>query len=111
MQFITWLDFVLLPFYLGIVYFIAKAFRDRKYPPGHPWRPYFMPGLLAKMGGAIFIGLIYQYYYNGGDTAHYFIQGKIINSSFSDSPGKWINLIFRIPKWYNGEYSEYTSRL
>jgi hypothetical protein len=110
MQFITLLDFVLLPFYLVTVYLIAYNFRNRKYPVGHSWRPYFIPGLTVKISGAIFIGLVYQYYYHGGDTSNYFSQGEILNSSFHDSAVKWINLLFRIPEWYENGYYQYTSQ-
>lgn len=110
-QFITLLDYLLLPFFLVAILFIARFFRDIKYPPGHPWRKYFIPGLLAKIGGALFIGFIYQYYYGWGDTALYHWHAKLINSSFSESPVKWYNLIFRIPDWWEGEYAKYISKM
>jgi len=108
MEFITILDYLLLPFYLVVIYLIASRFRDRHYPPGHAWRPYFLPALTAKIIGAIAIGLIYQYYYGGGgDTSLYFYHAQIINSALGDSVGKWFDLIFHIPPWYDGNYSEY----
>ncbi|MCB0700162.1 MAG: hypothetical protein H6551_08040 [Chitinophagales bacterium] len=110
-QFITLLDYLLLPFYLVIIYLIAYRFRESKYPPGHPWRKYFLPGLFAKIGGALFIGFIYQYYYGWGDTAMYHWHAKLINSSFSESTVKWYNLLLRIPEWYEGSYSEYISKM
>src|ERR1041384_2641411 len=111
MQFITLADYLLLPFYLAIIYLIAYRFRNRKYPPGHSWRPYFIPGLTVKLVGGVFIGLIYQYYYGGGDTANYFIHSQVINSAFSDSPVKWFNLLLHIPDWYDSEYQEYISQM
>lgn len=111
MQFITLTDYLLLPFYIGIIYIIAGNIRKSKYPPGHPWRPYFMPALTLKVIGAIFIALIYQYYYKAGDTLYYFYQSRILNSALSESPLKWFNLLFHIPDWYSGEYSEYISQM
>lgn len=113
MQFITLLDYLLLPFYLGIVYFIAIRFRNKHYPPGHTWRPYFITGLTAKIIGAVGIGLIYQYYYGGGgDTVNYFYHSTIINSALSESVTKWFNLLFHIPGWYDGAYYDaYTSKM
>lgn len=111
MQFITILDYLLLPLYLGLIYFIANVFRNKYYPVGHPWRKYFMPGLSVKIFGAIFIGLVYQYYYGGGDTAYYFYQSKTVNSAFSESWYKGIMLILRIPTWYDGEYQSYISQM
>ena len=111
MQFITIKDFILLPFYLFAIYMVAFRLKDYLYPEGHPWRSFFIPALTIKIVGAIFIGFIYQYYYGSGDTAFYYQQAKLINSSFSDSPTTWLKLLLNIPKWYDGAYIEYTSKL
>lgn len=109
--FINLLDYLLLPFYLLIIYIIAFIFRERRYPVGHPWRKYFMPGLSLKIGGAIFIGLIYQYYYGGGDTSEYYRHAQIVNDAFDESTGKWLSLVFRVPSPYDSEYYEYTRQI
>lgn len=111
MQFITLLDYFLLPIYLFIIYGIANIVRNTQYSIDHPWRKYFIAGLTCKIVGALLIGMIYQYYYGGGDTANYFYHAQIINSSFSDSFTKWINLVMRVPAWYDGEYSKYISHM
>lgn len=111
MENITILDYVLLPFYLAMVYGIAYGIRNKYYPKKHPWRKYFIPGLTVKIGGAIFIGLIYQYYYGGGDTFNYFFHAKVINSAADESLGKWFNLLFHIPDWRDGQYYNYISRM
>lgn len=111
MPFITWADYLLLPVFLFLIYRIALLFCNRHYPPGHPWRSYFLYGLGVKVFGAIFIGLIYQYYYHGGDTEQYFLHAKIINSAFSESFIKWIGLILHMPASYAGEYYFYTCRM
>jgi len=111
MEFISLLDYLLLPVFLVLIFVIAYFIRNSLYPIEHPWRRYFMPGLVVKITGAIFIGLIYQYYYGGGDTANYHYHAKIINSAFGESPAKWFNLILRIPPWYDGDYSQYISQM
>lgn len=111
MEFISLLDYLLLPVFVALIFVVANFVRDTYYPVGHPWREYFMPALIAKVVGAIFIGLIYQYYYGGGDTSNYHYHAKVINSSFGESPVKWFNLILRLPHWYDGDYSEYISKL
>ena len=105
------LDFVLLPFYLAIIYAIAYNIRKKYYPPGHPWRKYFLPALTIKVIGAILIGLIYAFYYKGGDTFNYFNFGQVINSALDDSIGKWLNLLFHIPSESNGIYYEYINKI
>jgi hypothetical protein len=111
MQFITLADYLLLPFYVAIIYLIAFRIRNRFYPEGHPWRKYFIQGLTVKIVGALFIGLLYQYYYGGGDTANYFLQGEVINSSLSESFTKWFNLVLRLAPWYDPGYYQYTSQM
>lgn len=111
MQYITILDYVLLPFYLFIVYAIAYRIREKKYPQKHPWRKYYIPALTVKITGAVFIGLIYAYYYKGGDTFNYFDHARVINSAMDESFLKWFNLIFHIPTYENGDYYNYISRL
>ncbi|MEZ5016883.1 MAG: hypothetical protein R2800_07510 [Flavipsychrobacter sp.] len=110
-SFIHLLDYLLLPFYLVIIFFIASKIRDAYYPPGHQWRPYFMPGLIAKILGGLFIGFIYQYYYGGGDTSKYFEHASTINSSFGESPIMWFKLTFRLADWYDGPYMKYINQM
>lgn len=105
------LDYVLLPFFLAIVFAIAYKIRNSKYSHKHPWRKYFIPALSVKIFGAIFIGLIYTYYYNGGDTFNYFNQAGVINSAFDESFIKWVNLLFHIPSKYDSNYYSYTSQM
>jgi hypothetical protein len=112
MPFITIIDYLLLPFYIVIIFLIAYNFREKNYPPGHPWRPYFIAGLLTKISGSIGIGLIYQYYYGGGDTANYFEHVKIINSALNESVVKWFNLITHSADFNDGDYfTYYTSKM
>lgn len=95
MQYLTIWDVVITPFYLLIIILLAKWWRNRHYPQGHPLRKYFLPGLYVKLAGAIFIGLVYQFYYGYGDTLGYFDQSKIINSSLDDSFAVWAKLLLR----------------
>lgn len=100
-------DWIIVIVLLLCVAFFARRLRDKWYQHGHPWRPYFLPALTVKICGSIFIGLLYTYYYSGGDTFNYFGQSRGLNSAFADSPVKWFNLLFRIPEWYESEYYEY----
>jgi hypothetical protein len=90
---ITVLDYVLLPLYLFIIFKIAFFYRDKLYPEKNLLRPYFIPALITKIGGALFIGLIYNYYYKGGDTFNFFYVTKLINSTLKATPDSWLRLI------------------
>ncbi|MGJ7031888.1 hypothetical protein [Niabella hirudinis] len=108
---ITLLDYAILPFVLAAIYGIAIRFRNRNYPPGHPYRPYFIVGLTLKIAGALFIGMVYEYYYQGGDTMNYFHDARIINSAFADSPIKWVNLLCHTVNENEIGYYSYISQL
>lgn len=111
MQYLNIWDVILTPIYLVVLILIAKRFRDRKYPEGHPLRPYYLPGLLAKFGGAIFIALIYQFYYSGGDTYEYFTQARIINSALGDSFTIWLKLVLHFPYEQDPYLYKYVSQI
>lgn len=54
-----------------------------------------MPALLARFGGAIALGLIYQFYYRGGDTFNYFTHGsRWIWQAFMDDPMLGLSMLF-----------------
>jgi hypothetical protein len=91
-QYLTIWDLVLTPIYLIILIVIAKRIRNKNHPEGDPLHKYYLPGLYVRFGGAVFIGLIYQFYYGGGDTFLYFEYAKIVNSSFDDSVITWLKL-------------------
>lgn len=111
MQYLTIWDLVLTPVYLGILIFIARRYRDKHYPPGHPLRKYYLQGLYVKFGGAIFIALIYQYYYDGGDTFNYFYHSQVINSSLHTSFSTWLNLILHKSPDIDPNMYQYTSQM
>ena len=69
-----------------------------------------MPAFTLKIIGAIFLGIIYQYYYKGGDTLNYWHQTEIINSSFSDSFGTWLRLITGSAEIYDVDVYKYTTQ-
>lgn len=110
-HFITTFDYILLPLYLLLIYAIAYRYCNKHYPHGHPWRKYFITGFNLKIIGAIFIGLIYEYYYSGGDTSAFFYHAKVINQSLGDSLIKWFNLLFHIPSGYHIDYFQYTNQM
>jgi len=90
---ITLTDYLLLPLYLWFIYKIAYYYRKKYYPETHPYHRYFISGLTVKIAGALAIGLIYNYYYRGGDTFNFFYHSQLINSTFLPSPHAWFTLI------------------
>lgn len=112
MQTLTIWDVVLTPIFLFFLTIIARNYRDRKYPAKHPLRKYFLPALWARFGGAIFIALVYQFYYGGGgDSFNFFSHCQTINSSLDHSFDTWMNLLLRKPADNNPVLYNYTSQM
>ncbi|TGD82977.1 hypothetical protein [Hymenobacter wooponensis] len=96
-------DLFLTPLYLGLFYGLAFALRKRF--TNALTRKYFIPALSVKFLGAIGLGLIYQFYYSGGDTFNYFNHVKTVYGAFTDSLTVGLKLLLS-----HGEYDPETNR-
>ncbi|WP_421763191.1 hypothetical protein [Ekhidna sp.] len=67
-------DLILTPFYL--IFFTLMGYMIRPYVTNKTTRKFFIPALWVRFIGAIALGLIYQFYYGGGDTFGYFEHGS-----------------------------------
>ena len=80
-------DLLITPIVLLVIYLVAYGVRP--FFTNAVTRRYFIPGLTAKVVGAIAVGVVYQFYYGGGkasgDTFNYFANAEIIVEAFSDS--------------------------
>lgn len=100
-------DFFIGPLYLSIIYFIAFVIRN-KISADQEVRRYFIPALTLKIFGAIALGLIYQFYYKGGDTFSYFTHSsKNIWDAFLEKPQAAFWMIFGKGCDYSSEYVSY----
>ena len=98
-------DLLVTPILLILLYLVAYLIRPYLTDPIN--RRYFLPALTVKVIGAIGLGLIYQFYYSGGDTYNYHTHGsRIIWEAFGDSFESGFKLLF------SGEYVyKYSSRI
>lgn len=102
-------DLIVTPLLLILIYILA--YMVRFYVTDRTTRRYFLPALSLKIIGAIALGLIYQYYYKGGDTFAYFDMGsRYIWQAFLDSPAKAFRLILAQGK-FDPDTWEYASRI
>ncbi|HZY78372.1 MAG TPA: hypothetical protein VFE50_02530 [Cyclobacteriaceae bacterium] len=100
-------DLIVTPFIIIAVYTAAYFLRPRLCDVNN-YR-YFFPALTTKLLGALFVGVLYQYYYNGGDTFNYHTHGsRVIWDAFMDSPESGLKLIFT-PSAHN--IYKYSSRM
>lgn len=117
-------DIILPPLYLSVILFFAHKFTI-KHIKNDPRYKYFMRGLLLKIIGAISLGLVYFYYYKGGDTINYYTTGSALLNVLFDKPENFLYLYFDKPKvsefflinspgeftyWVNDEYAFFVSK-
>jgi hypothetical protein len=104
----TWIDLFIAPLYIYLLYICAYLIKphvtDKK------TAKYFLPGFSVKIIGAIAVGLVYQFYYGGGDTFNFFNHNSIFFEAFLDSPKVWIKLIW-MENRFDPEIYHYTSRM
>jgi hypothetical protein len=86
-------DLIVTPFIIFIIYVVA--YMVRPFVTIKETRGYFFPALTVRIIGAICVGLIYQFYYHGGDTFNYHTQGsRVIWNAFMDSPDIGLEMLF-----------------
>lgn len=86
-------DLILTPLFLLLL--CVGAYWLRPFFVTSETKRYFLPALLLKFFAAIFIGLLYQFYYSGGDTFNYFHHSGVIYDAFHDDFLQGIYLIGR----------------
>ncbi len=85
-------DLLFTPIYLVIIYAIAYIIRPKL--TDKVTHKYFMPALTLKIVGAIALGLIYQYYYQYGDTLRYHFFSEVISNLLIEKPALGIKILF-----------------
>lgn len=95
-------DLIVTPILLIVVYTLAWLIRGRVTDEVN--RRYFIPALTVRIVGALAVGFIYQFYYQGGDTMAYHTHGsRHIWEAFTDNPLYGLQLLFS-----NGHYQPET---
>lgn len=102
-------DFIATPIVVlliyGVAYFVRPYVCD-----GVNYR-YFFSALTVKILGAMALGFIYTFYYNGGDTFNFHTIGsRVMWEAFWDSPTKWFAMFFA-DGVHDGAYYEYSRRI
>lgn len=92
--FLGFYDLVFTPFCLFIcifaLFFISKRIKDKLEAK------LFFYGITVKIISAILFGVIYDFFYGGGDTSAYWLYGTYIGDALKDSPIKWIKLLLYV---------------
>jgi hypothetical protein len=102
-------DIIVTPIILLLI--LIAAYVVRPYVTDSINRRYFFPALSLRIAGALALGLLYQFYYSGGDTFNYHTHGsRIVWEAFVDDPLTGLRLIFGSISNESGIYS-YTKRI
>lgn len=102
-------DFVVTPVVIMVVYF--GAYLVRPYVTDAVTRKYFLPALTVRIIGAVALGLVYQFYYGGGDTFNFHTHGsRHIWEAFMDSPSTGIQMMLSDGHHQPGFY-KYSSQI
>ena len=102
-------DLFLSPVYLLVFYLAASAIRPKV--TNVYTRPYFFPALTLKFVGAIALGLVYQFYYGGGDTLNYHQHAQQIQGAFSHSFSAGWKIMTLPGGTYDPEIAPYTANM
>lgn len=84
MQYITPWDFIVTPVIIGIILLVTRKTQEKHISENAAYA-YYVKGMIAKIIGAIGLGIIYVFYYGGGDTLNYWVDaGRLVNLIFHD---------------------------
>lgn len=116
-------DLLIAPVYIIVILFFAHRFSIKQKVRNKAYN-YFLRGLIVKMFGAIALGLVYFFYYNGGDTVNYFYTTSALLDVLFERPADFIYLYFGRPSisefylldaktpvyWVNDKYAFFVSK-
>lgn len=86
-------DFIVTPLLILLVYAVAYVVRPSV--TTDLTRRYFLPALTVRIFGALLVGILYQFYYGGGDTFNYHTHGsRIIWEAIIENPSEGLKLMF-----------------
>lgn len=102
-------DLIVTPIVLILIYIVAYLVRTKV--TDNINRVYFLPALTVRIFGAFALGVLYQFYYDGGDTFMYHTHGsRFVWEAFRDSPLLGLKLLFSDGSNQIGIY-KYASRI
>ena len=82
-------EVLLLPLFFALAFGIASFLAGNK----QPFRRYYMLGLACKLLGGFMFGMVYIYYYGGGDTTRYFTGASNFFRTFIGSPAAGLHVL------------------
>jgi hypothetical protein len=103
-------DIYITPSYV-LIFLFWLAFYVAKKKKNKLVRKYLFWAGLVRVIGAICVGLIYEFYYKGGDTKYYFIDSLVIYNNFFDAPLTNLQVFFISAGDYVSSISHITNQI
>lgn len=97
LKYLEYTDLVLVPIFLAVIYFLVNANKERLLGVNSPLRSYLIPALSIKLMGAIASGLVYQFYYRGGDTMDFYGDGSFVSGLFFENFNEFLGMMASNP--------------
>lgn len=108
-QFIEPRDWLYMIILLLVLYAAADWFKYKYYSEFE--RKYFFRALTIKIFGGILVGMVYQYFYGGGDTAMYSFTSNDMYDMFFNYPDIGMKVLTGLPnEWYDTYKQTYSQR-
>ncbi len=102
-------DIIITPMYLCFILIIAFIY-VRRNRQNELIRKYFLSGLSIRFLGGILFGIIYQFYYKGGDTFTFWNEVKTMNNKILyDNPLAYLEMFFKDP--FSSKFSNFSTHI
>ena len=79
---------------IGIILLLSFIWFHYKKSSFVGFKKYYFPALIIKIVAGVSVGLLYKYYYAGGDTWNYFYQAEVFSNIAFQSWDNFANLFF-----------------
>lgn len=95
-------EYILLPIYIFIFYVITRIYVEFVYKDP-ALRKYIYTGLYLKIIGGLFLTLVFNFYYTGGDIGTYYNEGRILANLILEKPEYTYRIFTYLPSGDDAE--------
>lgn len=100
-------DLIITPIFFLIIFLFIKYYANTKYK-NTPFYRYFINTFIIKFAGGIILGIIYQFYYGGGDTFNYYQNNSTLYNVINYDFATGIKILFAKAGDYKVDNREFT---
>lgn len=97
LHYLEYSDLVITPLVLAFIYAVVNINREVLLGHNNPLRTYLIPALSLKVFGALAAGLVYQFYYGGGDTMDFYTSGSFVAGLCFEDFGDFVGMLSTSP--------------